>query len=336
MNRIRRVLYDENEYRYPTVSFIPFLEGYIHGDGKVRAAVVVVPGGGYNFVSATEAYIVAKAYYEAGYQAYVLTYTTNTFGKFDRLDDQPLLDMSRAVASVRTNADTDCVDISKVAVVGFSAGGHLAASLGVHHNKVLNNGDGSEAISNRPDALVLCYPVITSGKHRHAGSIDALMGNEYSAEEAAFYSLERHVSKDTPPSFLWHTDDDEVVPVENSHLFAQACEDAGVTCQMQLYRHGRHGLSLANEAWINDEIGDSYYVYEQFHENIIELLEIEDSGIPPMLSDVKNMTTEQFAKAIHKFKKMNSAGISGDIDHTIKGWFDLSIKFLDEIWQQCE
>ena len=126
--------------------------------------------------------------------------------------------------------------------MGFSAGGHLAASLGVlwdHPSLGCPNGE------NRPNALILCYPVITSGEFAHRQSLENVSGEEDPAKQT-FWSLETHVSDRTPPAFLWHTYEDDAVPVENSLLFVSALRRAGVPCEFHLFEKGVHGLSLCN------------------------------------------------------------------------------------------
>ena len=114
-----------------------------------------------------------------------------------------------------------------LAVCGFSAGGHLCGSLCVHCEDIPDNETYKE-ISNRPDAAVLCYPVITSGEKAHRGSFDALLGEGASAEELEYMSLEMQVTKNTPPCFVWATVSDQAVPVENTLMFLQACREKGV------------------------------------------------------------------------------------------------------------
>lgn len=117
---------------------------------------------------------------------------------------------------------------------GFSAGGHLAAALGVHWKE--------EGLP-RPDGLILCYPVITAGKYAHADSIRHLAGDS----EMDYWSLEKHVTQDTPPTFIWHTVTDETVPMQNSILFTESLAEKGVPVELHLYPNGKHGLSLATK-----------------------------------------------------------------------------------------
>lgn len=187
--------------------------------------VLICPGGGYEWLSPREAEPVAAAFRRGGWNAAVLAYTVRAPGAAP-LDTLPLRQLGEAVSWLRQNRP------GLVAVCGFSAGGHLAASLGMHWQTL-----GLP----RPDALILGYPVITAGKYAHRGSIRNLAGEG----DADFFSLERHVGPQTPPAFVWHTVTDPEVPVQNSLLLAGALAGAGVPYELHLYPRGVHGLSLA-------------------------------------------------------------------------------------------
>lgn len=235
--------YDES----PSPGFRPKMDTWIHEGDKIRGAVLVLPGGGYAFTSDREADPIATRFFEAGHQAFVLWYSVAP-----HRHPQPIRDVSRAMALIRENATQWRVDPDRIAVIGFSAGAHLAASLGVHWNKPwLSGGPGIPENSNRPNALVLSYPVITTGPYAHRGSFENLLGEHASAEAQRMMSLEKQVGPHVPPTFLWHTFSDGAVPVENSLLFANALREAGVSFEMHIYPEGEHGLSLANAetAW---------------------------------------------------------------------------------------
>ena len=156
--------------------------------------------------------------------------------------------LAEAVAWVRAGAAENHVDPRQISVCGFSAGGHLAGSLGVFWNApFLAAETGLAPQDMRPDKMVLCYPVITGGEFAHKGSFDNLLGADADAARRAEVSLEQHVTQDTPPAFLWHTYTDPGVPVENTMLFAMALRRAGVPFESHIYSVGGHGLSLANE-----------------------------------------------------------------------------------------
>lgn len=247
-------LYQGSEYSYPCAgTFVPNLIPYQHEDETARPAVVVVPGGGYALVSPSEGEMVAKRFFDAGYQAFVLTYTTNMF-RLKPLETQPLRDISRAVRYLRKNAAELHIDPSRVCCCGFSAGAHLVGSLAVHHADVCLSADPNAEIDNRPDAVILCYPVITAGEFAHKDSFTCLFGENPTPEQLAWASLENHVTAQTPPTFLWQTFTDETVPVDNSILFAKSCRAHGVRCELHLFMENKHGLSLANAEWAENEV----------------------------------------------------------------------------------
>lgn len=254
----KHTLWQPSEYSYPmSGGFIPSITSYIHPDNSPRPAMLVTPGGGYCFVSPTEGGPVAEKFYDAGYNAFVLTYTVNPLSSCP-LRLQPLQDISRAVRFIRKNAAGFHVDPHKLAICGFSAGGHLCASLCVHWKDIADPDPAYNQFSNRPNAAILSYPVITSGPLAHRGSFNALLGEDASPEDLAYMSLEKHVDQDTPPCFLWQTAADDVVPVENSYLFAQACHAAHVDYAHHVFTKGWHGLSLANDAWLRHDHGEPY------------------------------------------------------------------------------
>lgn len=211
--------------------------------GACRPAVVVCPGGGYAYTSDREAEPIALALCARGFHACVLRYPCAP-ARFPAA----LCALAEAVAWVRAGAAENHVDPRQISVCGFSAGGHLAGSLGVFWNApFLAAETGLVPQDMRPDKMVLCYPVITGGEFAHKGSFDNLLGADADAARRAEVSLEQHVTQDTPPAFLWHTYTDPGVPVENTMLFAMALRRAGVPFESHIYSVGGHGLSLANE-----------------------------------------------------------------------------------------
>lgn len=267
------LLWKDFEYEYPlSFGFIPNVHTYIHEDNQIRPAMLVVPGGGYSIVSPTEAEIVARRFYKKGFQVFILTYTTNLF-MTQPLGLQPLWDLSRAVRMVRARAADFCVDPQRIVICGFSAGAHLCGSLCVHFDKIEEKSDVYSAYSNRPDAAILSYPVITAEEEAcHVGSYLALYGlkeecsvfsansllcSNASLEEIQFMSLEKHVTKNTPPCFLWQTATDEAVSVKNSYLFAEALQRNGVLYAHHVFSTGKHG-HLAGHAWESRQYGELY------------------------------------------------------------------------------
>ncbi|TXC90611.1 alpha/beta hydrolase [Metabacillus litoralis] len=276
-------LWTKTDYTYPVKGlFMPNIVTYIHDeDEKIRPAMIVVPGGGYQRVSPAEGELVAKEFYKEGYNTFVITYTTNLLAQ-NPLKLQPLKDLSKAVMFLRKNAGVFKIIPNKLAVCGFSAGGHLSASLAVHYDaKELKISGEYENISNRPDAMILSYPVISSTSFVHKDSFLALLGEDPTKEELEYMSLENHVSEHTPPIFLWHTATDQHVPVENSYLFANACKAQGVPFELHVFGNGGHGISLANEDWASGNY-DGYYTMQQYIETIEFYIE-NNIELPPSL-----------------------------------------------------
>ena len=231
--------------------FRPTLDTYILKGDKVRGAVLICPGGGYEFTSPREAEPIALQFNAEGFHAFVVYYSVAP-----NKHPQALLDVSRAMCILRENSKEWKIDVDKIAVCGFSAGGHLAASLGVYWDKAyLKDVPGIDLNMNNPNALILCYPVVTSGTYAHTGSFNSLLGIDADKSLLSEMSLEHNVSEKTPPTFLWHTFDDNAVPVENSLLFAQALRAENIPFELHIYPEGPHGLSLANEETDEDGIG---------------------------------------------------------------------------------
>ncbi|MCF6174940.1 MAG: alpha/beta hydrolase [Victivallaceae bacterium] len=221
--------------------FRPYIEFYPAAVEEPVGAVIVFPGGGYSHRAAHEGQPVAEFFNSKGIHAFVVQYRTAP-----HKHPAPLLDAARAVRMVRNNAEEWNIRANKIAVCGFSAGGHLAASIGVLYDEAVTVEDDLQAVSARPDGLILCYPVISSGEFGHVGSFDNLVGKGNLVLRKKM-SLETRVTSETPPTFLWHTADDAGVPVENSFLFSQALRRCDVPFELHVFPHGRHGLGLALE-----------------------------------------------------------------------------------------
>lgn len=236
----------DTDYNPILTTYIQDVSDEIH-PGHKRPSVVICPGGGYEFTSDREAEPIALKFMTAGFNAFVLRYSVKTTQY-----PAQLLQLSAAVAYVRSMAEEWHVDAEKIAVCGFSAGGHLAGSLGVFWNEsFIAEKLGIEAGQNKPNAMILSYPVITSGEFAHVGSFDFLLGKEASKETREALSLEKHVSQNTPPAFIWHTFDDETVPVENALLLANALKQKDIPFELHIYNKGVHGLSLCDETTAN-------------------------------------------------------------------------------------
>jgi len=223
--------------------FRPWLDPYPVATETSRGAVVICPGGAYSHRAPHEGAPVAERFNREGIHAFVLHYRVAPHRY-----PAALMDGIRAIRIVRSRAGEWNVDPERIAVLGFSAGGHLAASSGVLFTEAPDAiGDEVERIEGRPDALVLCYPVITSGPFANHGSFENLLGPGVSSVRRAEVSLELRVTEETPPAFLWHTSDDNGVPVENSLLFAQALHRHRIPFELHVFPHGPHGLGLAEE-----------------------------------------------------------------------------------------
>lgn len=260
--------------------------------GKKRPAVIICPGGGYSFTSDREAEPIALSFTTKGYHAFVLRYSVGQAAAMPR----PLSELAQTVAYVRDHREEWFVDADKVFVCGFSAGAHLAASLGVFWNRedVLKEyKDQFEKI--KPNGMILGYPVLDlfSSTNRLDIGIEGypeyesiafgqvhpnislediyvrengktyvdfevamnayIFNGPYTKEQEEFYSLQNQVSKDTPPTFIWHTAKDNLILTSNSLKFATALNEKKVPYELHIFSEGGHGLSLANEITANSE-----------------------------------------------------------------------------------
>jgi len=223
--------------------FRPWLEPYLLETDVPRGAVLVCPGGAYTHRARHEAAPVARRFNTAGFHAFIVEYRVSPHRY-----PAALMDISRAIRIVRSRADAWRVLPDKLAVGGFSAGGHLAGCAGtLYDNGDADAGDDLDRFSNRPDALILCYAALTFGEHYHGSSPQRLLGEDASEEEILSISPRHHVTGNTPPAFLWHTVEDKSVSVMQSLLFAQALQEHGVPFEMHIFPEGRHGLGLADE-----------------------------------------------------------------------------------------
>jgi acetyl esterase/lipase len=223
---------------------VPTLTPYLAPKEKATgAAIIICPGGGYTHLADHEGGPVAEWLNTLGITAFVLKYRLGPRYQHPA----PLLDAARAVRLVRSRAGEWSIDPERVGMLGFSAGGHLASTLGTHFDSGKPGApDAIERLSSRPTLMVLIYPVITMREKGHAGSRKTLLGDNPSPELIAQLSTDEQVTKDTPPTFLVHTTADPGVPVENSMLFAAALRKAGVPFELHLYERGPHGFGLAS------------------------------------------------------------------------------------------
>jgi acetyl esterase/lipase len=217
---------------------------YLLEDAVRPGCVLVLPGGGYGGVSHQEGPPVAGWLNSMGVAAVVLEYTVGQ-GVYPAPQQQALY----AVRYLRAHAEALNIDPDKIGVIGFSAGGHLAACVanGFDRPEWLLDPDGClEGTSARPDAAILAYPVISSGPFAHVGSFDNLLGVDATPEQRAEFSWEHHVHADAPPHFLWHTASDMGVPPENSYLMAMGLSAAKIPHELHVYPEGAHWLGLCS------------------------------------------------------------------------------------------
>ncbi len=203
-------------------------------------AMLICPGGGYGFVSDREAEPIALDYISAGFNAFVLTYSVAPAHY-----PSALLQAAAAMDYIRKNAAKYHIDLEKIAVSGFSAGGHLAGSIACFWQETFLAQTLKTTSANlKPNAVVLCYPVITGGEKAHRGSFDNLCAGDQALVQKM--SLETAVTKDTPPTFLWHTATDTCVPVENSLMMASALREKQIPFELHVFSEGSHGLSTCD------------------------------------------------------------------------------------------
>ncbi len=208
-------------------------------------AVIVCPGGGYaNLATDHEGRQIARWFNSFGVAAFMLEYRHRGRGYGH---PAPLQDAQRAIRTVRARAAEWKIAPDRIGIMGFSAGGHLASTAGTHFDRGHpDSSDPIERVSCRPDFLILCYAVIALGEpYSHRGSQDNLLGPHADPALVRSLSNEKQVTPETPPTFLFHTDEDAVVPAENSVQFYLALRRAGVPAELHVYRVGPHGVGLA-------------------------------------------------------------------------------------------
>ena len=220
----------------------------VANDNIKRPCVIICPGGGYTILAAGhEGTDVAKYFNSIGVNAIVLKYRIpNDANQIDK-SIAPLQDAQQAILLARTYADTWGIDKNKIGIMGFSAGGHLAASLATHYNDIKI--ENATKVSLRPDFQILIYPVISFGPEGHEGSRINLIGNaknEKTQKAIHYFSNEKQITKDTPPAFIVHSKDDDVVPVANAIHYYDNLIAHKVPAELYLYEKGAHGYGMKN------------------------------------------------------------------------------------------
>ena len=209
---------------------------------RVFPTLICVPGGCYSRCSKREGEPPAVRFYSYGYNAAVLEYSV-----IDKPFPTALLELCEAVKYIRSHKEELCAT-DDVTVMGFSAGGHLAASLGVYSQKY-------GGIAVRPDRLILCYPVITSGVYTHRESAENIARD---SDTMDLISLEKHISDSFPPCFIWHCADDSTVPVQNSLLLAQSLSENNIPYELHIFPEGGHGIAMCDITTVRDGDYDKY------------------------------------------------------------------------------
>jgi acetyl esterase/lipase len=220
-------------------NFIPKITAY---PAASKGAVIVFAGGGYEMKAEHEGAVMGNWFRENGITAFVVDYRVAPYKHPAQISDA-----MRAVKFVRFYAEKYGIDREKIAVMGFSAGGHLAGSVSVHFDKPMyKDTDRIDCVDCRPNASVLCYPVIDMGAYRHDGSRTNLIGSRPTQKAEDLMSLHKNVTENTPEAFIWHTSTDNCVNVMNSLLYAQALSRECIPYEMHIYPMGEHGLGLAD------------------------------------------------------------------------------------------
>lgn len=242
---------NERIYQVGTPGFYAFFPSNQENKG---AAVLICPGGGYErlayLISGTQ---LAKWFNSMGISAFVLNYRLPNSPDLIQKETAPLQDAERAMRVIRQNAEKWQIKSDKIGILGTSAGGHLAANLGVTTEDFAKIGDDLDKISFAPNFMILVSPVITMGEYAHAGSKKNLLGENPKQELVEKYSLEKQVTPTTPPAFLVHAFDDKSVNVRNSLMFYNALLDKNISASLHIFPTGGHAIALRNNPGSTEE-----------------------------------------------------------------------------------
>jgi len=236
-------IFNERYYRVATPGMYAFFPSKQENLGAV---IVICPGGGYHHYAYMGAIQFAKWFNTMGVSAFVLISRFPHSPDLVERSKAPLQDAQRAMRLIRANATQWGINPDKIGVMGFSAGGHVASTLGTHTDDVSANGDTLTQYAFRPDFMLLVSPVITMGKYAHTGSRDNLLGEDPSNELVEKYSNELQVTEQTPPTFLVHAENDQVVNPENSIMFFNALHQKKVSASLHIFPEGGHAIGLQN------------------------------------------------------------------------------------------
>ena len=213
------------------------------------AAVVICPGGGYRLLAIQhEGHDVARWFNEIGIAGIVVKNRLPTSDNITFKSEVAMFDAQRAVRITRYNADEWGLDKEKIGIMGFSAGGHLASTVGTHYDYGLKSEDSIQQVSCRPDFMILMYPVIDmSGDIKHSGSVKNLLGEKPTESQINRFSNQKQITTDTPPTILIHSTDDKGVPVANSIVFYEALVANGVPAELHIFNSGGHGYGMGRK-----------------------------------------------------------------------------------------
>ncbi|KLA44052.1 alpha/beta hydrolase [Ligilactobacillus ruminis] len=232
---------------------------------RKRRAIIICPGGSYAKTSDREAEPIALELLSMDCAVCILRYSCAP-----RRFPKALCELAQSVLFLKENAERFNIDEGKILVMGFSAGGHLAACLGIIPDELEKLGYDEKLI--RPAGMILCYPVITSGRYWHQGSFENLLGDELMERSSAF-SLEKRVNDKTPKAFIWQTFADRTVPVQNSLLLAEALSENAIPFELHVYPKGKHGLGLGtkisakNETYVEKDVQSWVFLLKRWLED---------------------------------------------------------------------
>ncbi|KAA2239886.1 alpha/beta hydrolase [Chitinophaga agrisoli] len=266
------------------ISDEPVITLYLPPKAKINhSAVIIFPGGAYSFLAtSTEGTPIAEAFTKKGFAAFVVKYRLPNETTMRDKSMAPLQDAQQAIKLVRQRAGEWGLDTNKIGLVGFSAGGHLASTLGTHF--ATNYIPNKEKTNLRPDFMILLYPVISMDNSlTHRGSRVSLLGDGPSMDKVLFFSNEEQVDANTPPTYLTHTGDDGIVDVANSIEFYKALQRNGVDAQLHLFPKGDHGFiqRLPINEWL-----DPILLFLA-KEGIVKMNNISDTVLEDVDSSIK-------------------------------------------------
>ncbi|MBN2546724.1 MAG: alpha/beta hydrolase [Spirochaetes bacterium] len=221
---------------------IPSVSLYLVNNKKINPAIIICPGGAYQRRAFHEGEPVALWLNSIGISGIVLNYRVSPVNY-----PYPLIDALRALKLLRFNSEKLSIDPKRIGLMGFSAGGHLAAAAANHYDNKIFTDNEFKKISARPDVLVLCYPVISFTQYVHNISMESLIGKNNDEKLKFLLSNELFVKKNSPPVFIWHTAADTSVPVENSLIYINSLRKFNINFESHIFSYGRHGLGIKDE-----------------------------------------------------------------------------------------